>query len=320
MEIISDYSIYLSKVEKGETQCIFSGEMSVLKVFAKEGANLPVEPFYVWDDLNCERRTVLLKVIYNGKSLCIVEGHCLEKSLKDIALSFGIGNLDDANQWWNLCYYSDERGIVHYDTYYDRYYAAGETEKYMSEIQEEFRKFTNFPFLESEGLIYLLGDLATCKPIVYLLQQRGLEVKTIQWDNTKNTSDIERMELLRKRLAVPYACGNQVFMGFFTSESISYSLALCQHPYMVNIPIDMVDINDKAIGECIYKDILPNGEFSHDYSCCGHNYCYLEIELLADLHGNTVLKATDSREKSRFAIINRFEYLNSNMHEYGETI
>ncbi len=312
MEVISDYSAYLSKVEKGETQCIFSGELSVLKVYAAEGTNLPLEPFYVWDVLNDVSQTVLLKVVYNGKSLCIEKGYFIEKSLNEIVLSLEIGSLDEVVKWWNLCYYRDKQDFVRYDRYYDRFFAANKTEKKMSELNEIFSKWIDDSIIVDKGLIYVSGNLKDCNPIIYLLQEKGFNVRTIRGENSERESDANEMLAQQmKRLAIPYSNENEVTIGFYTLEGINQYPMQCQQLYRVAIPIDMIDISDKAIGEYSYKDIVPNGEFCIDYSCCGHDYCCLEMELFADLHGNTALKTINTKDvPPKYTIINKFNYIN----------
>lgn len=311
MGVISDYSAYLSKVEKGETQCIFSGELSVLKVYAAEGTNLPLEPFYVWDVLNDVSQTVLLKVVYNGKSLCIEEGYFIEKSLKDIVSSLEIGSLDEVVKWWNLCYYRDKQDFVRYDQYYDRFFAANKTEKKMSDLHEIFSKWIDESIVVDKGLIYVLGNLKDCNPIIYLLQEKGFSVRTIHGDNSESESNAETLAQQMKRLAIPYCNDKKVTIGFYTLEGINQYPTQCQQLYRVAIPIDLIDISDKAIGDYSYKDIVPNGEFCIDYSCCGHDYCYLEMEFFADLHGNTVLKTINTKDiPPTYTIINKFNYIN----------
>lgn len=315
MEVISDYSEYLSKylseVKGGNTKCIFSGELSVLKVYAAEGTNLPLEPFYVWDVLNDVSQTVLLKVVYNGKSLGIEKGYFIESSLKDILLSLEIGSLDEVVKWWNLCYYRDKRDFVRYDQYYDRFFAGNKTEKMMSKLNDLFSKWIDESIIVDKGLIYVLGNLKDCNPIIYILQEKGFKVRTIHRGNSERESDTNEMLAQQmKRLATPYSNDNRVTIFFYTLEGINQYPMLCQQLYRVAIPIDLISINDSAVGSFSYKDILPSGEFCRDYSCCGHDYSYVEMELFADLHGNTVLKTTNSNAESRYTIINRFNYTN----------
>ena len=153
--------------------------------------------------------------------------------------------------------------------------------------------------------------MANCNPIIYHLQQRGLKVKTVSIANSENISEIdERMLSLREELAIPYCDAGIVNVSFIAPDGIDKFPAECHRSYLITIPIDLTSINDNAIGSFSYKDILPSEEFCRDYSCCGHNYSYVEMDLFADLHGNTVLKTTNSKSESKYTIINKFNYIN----------
>lgn len=311
MEIENNYSLYLSKFEKGEYQGIFSAELNVLKIFVSEEKNLPIGFFYLLDVLYNENQTVLLKVACDGEVLRIIEGRYMEKNAKDIATSLGIDDFDAALKWWNLCYFRDEGGTVKYDPYYEEFYAANESEKTMSDLHRAVGLWIEDMFVGVEGLIYLLGDFANFNLVAYQLQQKGLKVKTLPIDNSEGVSVInESMMQLRDLLTIPYCDADMVDVSSYTSEGIDICPAKCCHSYLITIPIDLIDINDKAIGSYTYKMILPDGEFCCDYSCCGHNYTYLEMELFADLHCNTVLKTTNSKAESKYTIINKFNYIN----------
>ena len=318
MEIICDYSDYLSILQSGKTSCVFGGETSVLNVVLYEGENLPIGQFYVWDTLCDSGAVALLKVEYNGDSLRIIEGILMENALMDITRGFGINNLDVAMRWWNLCYFRDKGGKVKYDSYYEIFYAANEIEIKLPDLHKALEIWIEESFVGVEGLIYVLDDLANCNPIIYLLQQRGLDVKTISIEQSDSVSNYnKRMLQLRQQLSVPYSGTDVVKVSFFTSDSVGSSLAECRLSYLITIPIDVISINDNAIGSFSYKDILPNEEFCCDYSCCGHDYSYVEMELFADLHGNTTLKTTNSKAESKYSIINMFNY--TNLQKYGES-
>lgn len=312
MEIENNYSSYLSKFEKGEYQCFFSAELNVLRVFVSEDKNLPIGSFYLLNVSDNENQNLLLKVAYNDKALRIIEGRYIEKNAKDIATSLDIDNFNAALRWWNLCYFRDKGGTVKYDPYYEEFYAANGSEKTMSDIHRAISLWIESTFVGVEGLIYLLVDFASFNPVIYHLQQRGLKVKTLPIDCRESGSENnEGMMQLRELLTVPYCDADTVDVSFYTSEGVDNCPANCRHSYLITIPIDLIDINDKAIGNYTYKMILPYGEFCRDYSCCGHDYTYLEMELFADLHGNTILKTTNSKAESKYTIINKFNYINS---------
>lgn len=309
MDVISCYNDYLTKFEKGETSNFFFEEISVLEVLETYSENIPTGQFYILNITGEGGRIVLLKVEYDGKKLRILEGLFLENALMNIANSFYINNHNEAIRWWNLCYHCDKHGKVKYDSYYDKYYAANETEKKMSDLQREIAKWIEDSFVGVEGLIYILGDLSNNNPIIYQLQQKGLEVKI--FNNSKSLAEVnEHIIKQRERLAIPYCDAGLVTVGFLTSNGIEKCPAECHRSYLITIPIDLININDNAVGSFSYKDILPSEGFCRDYSCCGHNYCYVEMELFADLYGNTVLKTTNSKAESKYTIINKFNYTN----------
>lgn len=311
MEIISNYSEYLSNLQNGRTSEVFGGEASVLKICLAEGDDLPKGLFYVWEVLDNSGIGFLSKVEYKGDTLRILEGFFMDHALMNIANSVGVSDLDIAIKWWNLCYFRDREGTVKYDSYYANFYVANESEKKMSDFHKVLAEWIEETFEGVEGLIYVLGDMANCNPIIYQLQQRGLEVKTVSIANYEIVSEFDGHVLqLREQLAIPYCDADIVNVSFIAHNGIGNCPAECHRSYLITIPIDLIDIEDKAIGDFTYKDILSNGKFCRDYSCCGHDYSYVEMEFFADLHGNTVLKTTNSEAESKYTIINKFNYTN----------
>ena len=310
MNILSDYHRYISMIEQGDSQCVFEGELSVLSICNAENGILN-STFFVLDTLNDEGRTVLMKVAYDGKSLRIIEGRYITSPLIDIAQCTSINDMDQAIKWWNLCYYNDGEGNIKYDPYYDTFYAANETELKMSDLHKVIELWIEDMFVDVEGIIYVLGDLAGCNPVLYQLQRKGIEVKTLSIDNSESTivSNDDLLKL-REQFIIPYCNVDMVNVNFLTSQGINNWKAKCHHTYLISIPIDLIDINDKAIGDYTYKSIIYSGEFNKDYTCCGHEYCYMEMEFFADLHGNTVLKTTNSKAESKYTIINKLNYTN----------
>ena len=318
MKITSNYSEYLSNLQNGRTSEVFGGEASVLKICLAEGDDLPKGVFYVWDVLNDSGIGILSKVEYDGDTLRILEGFFMDNALMNIANSVGINDLDIANKWWNLCYFRDREGTVKYDSYYANFYVANESEKKLSDFHKVLAEWIEKSFGGVEGLIYVLGDMANSNPIIYQLQQRGLEVKTVSIANYENVSEFDGHVLqLREQLAIPYCDAYIVNVSSIALDGIDNCPAECHRSYLITIPIDLISITDIAVGNFSYKDILPSEEFHRDYSCCGHDYCYVEMELFADLHGNTVLKAINSKAESKYTIINRFNY--TNMQKYGQS-
>lgn len=317
MNTIYNYDEYISNLREEITSSIYAGEQSVLDILEVEATNIPIGQFYVWDTI-CDSEVVLLKVEYHSESLRILEGVFMENALVSIVNGFGINNLDEAIRWWNLCYFRDKEGTVKYDSFYENFYAANETENKISDLNKALEKWIEDSFADVKGLICVLGDLSNCNPIIYQLQQRGLEVKTVSIPNSENVSEFDNRKLqLREQLAVPYCDADIVNMNFLTSDGVGNSPAECHRSYLITIPIDLIRIDDNALGSFSYKDILPSEEFCRDYSCCGHDYAYLEMELFADLHGNTVLKTTNSKADSKYTIINRFNY--TNLQKDGES-
>lgn len=311
MNVIKDYNSYISKIEQGDTQYIFEGELSVLSVVHSE-ENMLEGSFYVCDDLNDGEQTVLLKVECNSGFLRITEGYCIENLLVYIAQCLDIKNIELAMNWWNLCYYRNRQGMVFYDSFYDGYFLDSESEKKMLDLQEEIKMWVNNLFEGSGGLIYVLGKLVSCNPVIYQLQQRGFEVKTLSIDNLKNESGyIERILHLRKDIVQPYCGTDLINISFFASNKVDNYPARCYCSYLITIPIDLIDIKkDEALGCYIYENVIPNGKFCRDYTCCGNDYSCVEVELFADLHGNTILKVTNSNSESKYTIVNKFNYVN----------
>lgn len=311
MEIIRNYDKYLSSLQNGQTSVVFGGEVSILEIYLTEGGNIPNGMFYVWEVLNDSGIDILLKVENNGETLRILEGFLMENALMNIANSIGINDLDVAIKWWDMCYHRDKHGIIRYDSYYDRYYAANESDNKLSDFQEALALWIEDIFAGVEGLVYVLGNLANCNPVIYQLQQKGLETKTVSIANSENVSEFEdRILQLREQLAIPCCDANIVNVSLIASNGIDNCPAECHRSYLITIPIDLISIDDNAVGSFSYKDILPSEKFCLDYSCCGHDYSYVEMELFADLHGNTVLKTTNSKAESKYTIINRFNYTN----------
>jgi len=303
----SSYFEYLSELEQKDS--FFSGELSALWVIKKFH---PESSFYVWDALDASR-VCLLKVEKSQDIWRITKGYELDEIVNRIIGEFGIkDDLETVMKWWNLCYFKDKDGTVRYDTYYDndKFYVANDSEKTMGKLRECLDAIFEEMFSKVDELgslpIYTCVELGKCNPLVYEFQQKGCSIESVpKVDGSEEI--LTEMIQLRKGFAVPSCNDSKLTMGFYTVEGISCFPVQCQQPYRLTLPIDLIDINDKAIGSYTYKDILKKDKLSRDYTCCGHDYCYLEMELLADLFGNTVLKVTNSQGESEPTIINKFE-------------
>lgn len=301
----SSYFEYLSKLEQNGS--FFSGELSALWVIKKCH---PESSFYIWDAL-AESRGCLLKVEKSQDSWRITKGYELDEIVNRITGEVGIkDDLETVIKWWNLCYFKDNDGVVHYDTFYDKYYVSSENEMTMGDLREcldaifeevlsKIDELNSFP-------IFIYGELGKCNPLVYKFQQKGYSVESMpRVDGSEEI--LEEIIQLKKRFAIPFCNDNRLSLGFYLAEDIEHVPARCQQTYRITLPIDLIDVNDNAIGSYTYKDILKKDRLSRDYTCCGHDYCYLEMELFADLYGNTVLKVTNSQGESEYTIINKFE-------------
>ena len=309
MVLTNDYCSYLSKFINGETDCLFRGELSVLQVISTIGDELKEGQYYILDSYIEEELVLLLKIKYDRHSLRILTCHTFQHPVLQIAKALNIRNIEEAKSWWNLCYFRDNHNQIHYDPYYDVFFAANEVQATMSCAREALNEWFAKSIVVDEGIFLVLGDLAFFNPILYLLQQKCLEVKTLQIDEHGClTNWEERLVQLRNQFSIPYCSHEIVKICTFNSEGVVFSPVECNHSYLIAIPIDLIGIDDKAIVEYTYKDILYNGVFCRDYSCYGHDYCLIEMEFYADLHGNTVLKTTNSMTESKYTIINRIDY------------
>lgn len=307
MEIINSYNEYLSHFEKGLFSGFHIGEVSLLKVFVSERDKIHIGHFYVFYNLN-EEQLVLIKAVYDGVSLHIVEGRTKDVDLSYIVKDWNINNIEEAKRWWNMCYHRDKHGYVKYDPYYSDFFVSNGSDIKMSELQMAF-EWIDCLFPEELSVVYILGDMSNCNPFLYRLQQKGFDVKTIQTDNLESSPNWNAcIDQLRTQLSIPLCNNDIATICHYDSEKVHISPAKCNYSYMISIPMDSVGIDDKAIGDYSYKDILYNGELCHDYTCCGHDYSSVEMVLFADLHGNTVIKTTNSKAESKYTIINKFNY------------
>lgn len=314
--IICDYDEYLSILKSGKTDVVFSGEWSVMKVLA---LYKPQGTFYVWDMLCGKGNTILLKIDLNQNSIHIVQAYELDISPHRISEILCISDESSAIRWWNLCYYLNQEGHVLYDEYYDKLFAANDSDKTMGDFREEIKRCLD---IIPEGIagnnVYLLGDLAAFNPLIYELQNLCCHVIPVSDNEFSESIELnEQLLRLKDELVVPYCKGEILKMDGLTSEGTTEVQAKCNHPYVISIPCDNLDLNAVVLGDNTLKQILPNGEVRKDYKCCGQEYMYLEQTLYADIFGNTFIKSINSgmnpeedKEKMPCVVLNIFSFSN----------
>lgn len=313
MEIIKDYREYTSKLEVGNINCVFKGELSVLRVLHEKGAQMPLKTFYVLDDLNKSKDCVLLKAKYDGNSLRIIDCIQINNILEIIASSFQIEkeNLEQATKWWNLCYHRTQNGEIKYDPYYDQLYAAGGTESLLKELRNQLDTFFGKLQLESSLPFFVLGSLRYCNPFIFKIQEAGCKVDFV--DSKDSNDDSEHMaalEQLRLTLASPICNDEKAKMFTYAGASVDEVQILVGKPYVLFLPCRDIDINEIVVENITYKTFLPEACILRDYRCAGVDFMYIEICFLADVFGNTLLRTTNSKSKHSFNILRLIDKFN----------
>ena len=312
MRIIGDYNDYLSQLKEevlngGEIKTIFSGELSLLKVIERYN---PQNVFYVWDSLDDKGNVILLKVYIKENILKVLEAHCLDLSIQDIAKNLGIKDIDvsTACEWWNLCYFRDSEGVVIYDDYYDRFLSANESDKTMEVFRRELEKEVDrIPSEIDNGIIYVLGNFASYNPFLYELQKKKCQVVPVLPDEIKDSCELfYKLIEIRNKFERPYCNGEVYRFPSSSSVCLSNGSVGCRNPYIITFPSNEIDLNTYVVGNYLLKDILPNGEIRNDYRCFTHDYMLLEVIFYADLFGNTILKSINTTEAHHCVYLNKF--------------
>lgn len=309
MIIIDNYDSYLSRLRMRmeETDVVFSGEWSVLKVINKYN---PQGVFFVLDLLDDKCNAILLQVISINDSVRITQAYELGISPYKIAENLGISEDEKttAVKWWNLCYYRNQEGQVVYDEYYDKMFAANGTEKLMADFREELKKnLESLPKEIAGNNVYVIGDYATFNPLIYELQQLSCQVIPVFAEDLEESEHLEeRLLQLRDEKVVPYCNGIVYKMKRITSEGTIEVQAECKHPYAISLPCEDLNLDTYVIGNYTLKKILPQGKVCKDYICGGHEFMYLEQTLYADLFSNTILKSINSEDNDSKILLNEF--------------
>lgn len=313
MEIINDYRKYTSKLELGDTNCMFKGELSVLRVLHEKGAQMPLKTFYVFDDLNKSKDCVLLKAKYNGNSLRIIDCIQIKNIVEIIASSLQIEreNLEQAKKWWNLCYHRTQNGEIKYDPYYDQLYAAGGTQSLLGELRNKLDDFFCELKLESSIPFFVLGTLRYFNPFIFKIQEAGCEVDSINSnDSNDDIEHIAAFEQLRLTLASQICNDKKARMFTYTGDSVDEVQIRVGKPYVLFLPCSDIDINEIVVENITYKTFLPEACILRDYRCGGVDFMYIEICFLADVFGNTLLRTTNSKGKHSFNILRLIDKFN----------
>ena len=307
--VFNNYQEYISSFENGTVDSAFFGEWSALWVINN---CKPEGSFYLWDSLD-GMRSCLLKVEKNQQKWRITQGFELDKFIERIAGELGItADFETAMKWWNLCYFKDKEGRVHYDTDYDSLYVANYNEKTLREFRERLDECfqEKFPKIEELGSapIYVCDDLMKYNPLVYKLQQNGCMVKPLPKVEINEETWGQFCEL-RKEHAAPYCEGETFGLHYYTADQDAMPVEYGR-PYLMSLMCGQIQLEDKAIGNVTFKDILPNGALYTDYRSCGVEYMYLEATFYADLFGNTLMKTINSKEEPwpPVMINNKFEF------------
>ena len=316
LKFVGNYNEYLSRFKEGETDIVFSGEWSVLKALK---LNKSQGIFYVWDMLYDNSNSMLFKIDAALDSVHITQAYELDISPSKIAERFCISDVSSAIKWWNLCYYRNQDGNVLYDVFYDKFFLANDSDNTMGDFHKVLKQCTSLlPDDIANNKVYVLGELATFNPLIYELQKLNCQVIPLFAEQLSEYEELDGQLLqLKNELVVPYCNGETYKIYGLTSEGTTEVQAKCNHPYVISIPCDNLDLNAVVLGDNTLKQILPNGEVRKDYKCCGQEYMYLEQTLYADIFGNTFIKSINSgmnpeedKEKMPCVVLNIFSFSN----------
>ena len=309
METIIDYSRYLTRIESGDSLCISCAESSALRLLNAIDTQIDDGPFYVLDLFDGDGLFILVQVYKQQSCTRITKYDILPFSINQIAAKLDVSNVDKAIRWWNLCY-SKHNNQISYDKYYDDYYVADDSSHQMRELEIIIKSlFERIPF-EVNLPIYVLGQVATYNPILYLLQKNMLANMVLIPDCVHiNSYSDEELINIRNKFSGIIEIARLSLYTIVNNGSLNISPDLGR-PYLVSLPCDHISLNDIAIGDLTYNTILPDNQILYDYQSGSYRFMYLEVTYFVDLFGNILMKATNSKYVSKIVILSKSEFLN----------
>lgn len=305
MMIIHDYNEYINRILNGDTQSIFSGELSVIRTIESLGSIIPEGRFYVWDNIGKQENPVvnLVEVNYDGRYICISNVQHFEINLDDVAQNLGIEDLGTALRWWNLCFFRDKNGKVLYDTSYNELFVANESEFHLSSIISAFDEALQQIIIDCDNPMLVFEK---SNPLVYLLQEKCKDIRCITRSSLpdENNEDIRTItNNIRNVYTTPNSYGNPIAFSFYPNKK-KRTTSTVENRFIVSLPCGRLNLDDYAIGNLRFKEVLPDGKVLKDYYCNTSDFMYLEYSYYVDLFGNTILKTTNSMGQNHLVSLN----------------
>lgn len=305
MTIIHDYNEYINRILNGETQSVFSGELSVIRTIESLGSTIPEGKFYVWDNIGKPESPVvnLVEVNYDGRCILISDIQHIDINLADIAQKLGIKDLEAALKWWNLCFFRDKNGEVTYDTSYNVLFVANESEFHLSSFISALDDVFQQVIIDCDNPMFVIEN---SNPFVYLLQEKSKDIHCITRSPLPDETieDIRNsINIIRNAYTTPNSKGTPITLSFYPKQKKSAANTI-ENRFYVSIPCGCLNLEDFAIDGLRFKDVLPNGKVLKDYHCNSNDFMYLEYSYYVDLFGNTMLKTTNSMGHNHLVSLN----------------
>lgn len=305
MTIIHDYNEYINRILNGETQSVFSGELSVIKTIESLGAIIPEGKFYVWDNIGKPENPVvnLVEVNYDGRCILINDIQHIDFNLANIAQKLGIKDLEAALKWWNLCFFRGKNGEVIYDISYDVLFVANESEFHLSSFISALDDVFQQIIIDCDNPMFVIEN---SNPFVFLLQEKSKDIHCITRSPLpdENIEDIRNsVNTIRNAYATPNSNGTPITLSFYPKQKRGVANTI-EKSFYVSIPCGRLNLEEFAIGGLRFKDVLPDGKVLKDFHSNSIDYMYLEYSYYVDLFGNTMLKITNSMGHNHFVSLN----------------
>lgn len=305
MTIIHDYNEYINRILNGETQSVFSGELSVIRTIESLGAMIPEGKFYVWDNIGKKESPMvnLVEVNYDGRCILISSIQHIDINLIDIAQNLGIEDLNTAIKWWNLCFFRNKNEEVIYDPSYNELFVANESDFHLSSIISAFDDVFQQVLIDRDNPMFVFEY---SNVFVYLLQKKSKDIRCITRSSLpgENNEDIRTsIYNIRNVYTTPNVNGTPIAFSFYPKQKKRVTTSI-ENRFDISIPCGRLNLEDYAIGTLRFKDVLPDGKVLKDYHCCSNDFMYLEYSCYVDLFGNTVLKTTNSMGQNHLVSLN----------------
>lgn len=254
MIILDSYLDYKELLtDEYQPNLVYRGE-DVIKSFLASLQD-KMSAWIIWDNekglelcsaVKTEDAFVITKVIAltNFFQLCGVESYPIFKT--------------EIQSWLNLCHYEDESGVIHYDSYYNRYPISDKSEEQqvsVGDLRDAVRRVVaeSLPFEEGDTVI-LASRLSQSNLMKDALQRLGCDILCVKHN-----------EMIDEKTAV--SCVPLVYINLFevnTQSMITVPMQNGQELAVYDVPTDKDAISIPSIMKLYksYSDLFGNSWLS----------------------------------------------------------